>query len=39
MTGLAFGPLFILPAFIIALQAAFARREFDRPALPVLHDA
>jgi hypothetical protein len=39
MTGLAFGPLFILPAFVIALQAAFAGREFDRPALPALHDA
>jgi hypothetical protein len=39
MTGLAFGPLFILPAFVIALQAAFAGREFDRSALPALHDA
>ena len=39
LTGLAFGPLFILPAFVIAVQAAFARREFDRPPLPVLHDA
>jgi hypothetical protein len=39
MTGLAFGPLFILPAFVIAVQAAFAGREFDRPALPALHDA
>lgn len=34
LTGLAFGPLFILPAFVLAVQAAFAGRQAEAAPLP-----
>jgi arabinofuranan 3-O-arabinosyltransferase len=34
LTGLAFGPLFILPLFVLAVQAAFAVRQFEPAPLP-----
>jgi hypothetical protein len=36
LSGLAFGPLFILPAFAVALRACFARSALDAPAAPPL---
>jgi hypothetical protein len=39
ITGLAFGPLFILPAFVLAVQAAFAGRQREPSPLPVSRGA
>jgi len=39
LTGLAFGPLFILPAFVLALRSALAARKTDAALLPSSHKA
>ena len=39
LSGLCFGPLFILPAFALALRAALATRATETAALPASHRA